>query len=247
VGGGYTLSSDSYSCDVWAIHKDVGVQTSANADRQVDLVRGAVQWVTQRLLLRQEIQWAYDFFRNAIWGTSATPANLWSDYTASDPLEDVETAKETILKVTGYLPNTMVLGYQTFRKLKRHPLFRDQIKYTSAENVTVQLIARMLEIDNVYVAKAIKATNLEGETAGYDFTHGKHAWVGYVAPSPGLMTASAGYTFGWTGVASTPGTSIGVSSYDIPLKKTTRYEGEVAFSNKIIATDLGYFFNGAVA
>src|SRR5512135_2606714 len=49
AGSGYGLSSDSYFCDVWAFHKDVGAQTRANADTQIDLARGAVQFVTQRL------------------------------------------------------------------------------------------------------------------------------------------------------------------------------------------------------
>lgn len=247
AGSGYGLSSDSYYADVWAFHKDVGAQTRANADTQIDLARGAVQFVTQRLLLRQELQWVSDYFTTGKWGTDLTPSTLWSDYTASDPVEDIETAKETILSTTGFLPNTLVLGYQVFRKLKNHPDFRDRIKYVSAQNITPQMIGSMLEIPNVYVAQSIKATNNEGETAGYAFAHGKHAWLGYVNPSPGLMMPSAGYTFAWTGVSSTPGSTIGIDSFEMRSIKSWRYEGEVAFDNKVVSSDLGYFFNGAVA
>ena len=247
AGGGYTLSSDSYYCDVWAFHKDVGSQTKANADQQINLERGAVQFVTQRLLLRQEIQWVSDYFTTSVWGTDYTPANLWSDYTSSDPIEDIETAKETVLSTTGFMPNTLVIGYQVFRKLKNHPDIIDRIKYTSSENVTPALLARMFEIDNLYISKSIKATNNEGETAAYAFTHGKHALLCYVNPSPGLMQPSAGYTFAWTGVSGTLGATVGVDSFDIRKIKATRYEAEMAFDNKVVASDLGYFFNGAVA
>jgi hypothetical protein len=248
AGSGYGLSSDNYFCDVWAFHKDVGAQTRANADAQIDLARGAVQFVTQRLLLRQELQWVTDYFSaGSGWGTTATPANLWSDYTASDPMEDIETAKETILSTTGFLPNTLVLGYQVMRKLKNHPDFRDRIKYTSAENITPALLGSLLEGPNVYVAKSIKATNFEGESAAYAFAHGKHAWLGYVNPTPGLMMPSAGYTFAWTGVSSTPGATIGIDQFEMKSIKSVRYEGEVAFDNKVVSADLGYFFNGAVA
>lgn len=243
AGGGFTLSTDSFFSDVWAFHKDIGFQTRRNADKQIQLERAAVEFVTQRLLLRQEIQWVTDWFTTGVWATDATPASLWDDYVNSDPIEDIETAKEAILASTGFLPNTLVLGYQVFRKLKRHPDFRDQIKYTSAENVNAALLARILEVDRVLVAKAIKATNVENETAAYSFTHGKHALLCYVNPSPGEMQPSAGYTFAWDAYGAG---GIAIDSFDIRAKKTTRVEGEMAFDNKATGTDLGYFFNGAV-
>ena len=49
------------------------------------------------------------------------------------------------------------------------------------------------------------------------------------------MTASAGYTFYWTGVSSGLGLSIGVSSFYMQEKKATRVEGGFAFANKVIA------------
>jgi len=244
AGSGFRLSTDSFFSDVWAFHKDIGFQARRNADAQVNLERASVEFVTQRLLLRQELQFVTDFFTTSVWGTDTTPGNLWDDYTNSDPIEDIESAKETILASTGFMPNTLVLGYQVFRRLKRHPDFRDQIKYTSAENVNAALLARILEVDNVLVAKAIKATNLEDETAAYAFTHGKHALLCYVNPTPGEMQPSAGYTFAWDAYGSG---GIAIDSFDIRKTKTTRVEGEMAFDNKATGTDLGVFFNGAVS
>jgi len=250
AGSGYGLSTATYSCDVYAMHKDIGYQTRANADSQINLDRDATQFVTQRLLLRQEIQWVTDCFATSIWATDATPSNLWSDYTASDPIEDVETGKETILSTTGQMANTLVLGYQVYRKLKNHPDIIDRIKYTqgvTGRTVTPELLAAMFDVDRVLVARAIKATNVEGETAAYSFTHGKHALLLHVATSPGLLTPSAGYTFTWQGVSSGLGANVGITRMDMPTKKSERIEGEVAWDNKIVGTDLGYFFNGAVA
>lgn len=249
-GSGYGLSTDSYSCDVFALHKDIGNQSRANADPQIDLDREAALFLTQRMLLRQEIQWVADAFGPGIWGTTATPANLWSDFTASDPIEDVETAKETILSTTGQMANTLVLGYQVYRKLKNHPDIIDRIKYTTGvtgRTVTPELLASMFDVERVFVASSVKATNIEGETAAYSFTHGKHAALFHVAPAPGLLTPSAGYTFTWRGVSMGLGANIGISRFDVPLRKATRVEAEVAFDNKIVATDLGYFFEAAVA
>jgi hypothetical protein len=245
VGSGYTLSTDSYYCDVWAFHRDLGSQLRANADAVLRLEANASRFVTQRLLLRQEIQWAADYFTTSVWANDVTPAALWSDYATSDPIEDVETGKEAILSVTGHEANTLVLGYQVFRKLKNHPDFRDRIKYTSSDNVTAELLARVFEVERVLVCKAIKATNIKGATGAYGFVHGKHALLCHVAASPAPETPSAGYHFAWTGIAG--GNSIAMDAFDIRETKTRRVEGEMAWDNKVTGSDLGYFFNGAVA
>lgn len=245
AGSGFTMSTDSFFCDVWAFHKDVGAQTRRNADAQVRLETAAVEFVTQRLLLRREIQWVTDYFTTSVWATDATPANLWSDYLTSDPQADIENAKEVVLASTGFLPNTLTIGYTVFRYLKQHPAIRDQFKYTSASNITAQMLAQVFEVDNLYIARAIKATNNEGAAGAYSFTHGKHALLCYVNPTPGEMQPSAGYTFAWDYAGS--GAGIGIDSFDIREKKTTRFEGEMSFDNKATGTDLGYFFNGAVA
>lgn len=246
-GSGYGISTAAYSCDVYAFHKDIGDKVRKNADAGIDLDRDATEFVTQRLLLRKEIQWVTEFFTTSVWGTDLTPTNLWSDFSASDPIEDIETGKETILKNTGFAPNTLVLGYQAWRKLKNHPDFIDRVKYTSAANMTPDIIARMLEVDRVIISKGIKNTANEGATAAYGFTHGKHALLCYVAPSPGLLTPSAGYTFSWSGVSAGMGSNVGISRMEMPLKKAVRVEGEIAWDNKVVGSDLGYFFNGAVA
>lgn len=259
AGSGYTLSSDSYFAEVWGFHKDLGYQTAANADRQLNMERGAVQFVTQRLLLRQEIQFTYDYFRAGIWGidwagVAGAPGlnqvRHWSDYVNSDPIEDVENIKETMLRTTGFKPNTIAMGYQVNRRLKRHPDIIDMIKPGTAEGVkqvTDAQLATIFGVDRVFVPQAIKATNNENETAAYDFVHGKSFWIGYVNPTPEPMMPSAGYTFGWNGISAGLGQSIAIDSFYIREKKTTRYEGEIAFGNKVVAADLGAFITTVVA
>lgn len=255
AGSGYNLDTDTYRADVWSLHKDVGDQTRANADNPLNLDRDAVQFLTQRGLLRREIQWVSDYFTTGVWATDRAGGAFggggnfvhWSDYVNSDPIEDVEAGKEAILGSTGIAPNTLVLGYQSFRRLKFHPDIKDILKYTTPENITPQLLASIFELDNVYVAKAIKATNNEGGTPAYGFTHGKHAWLGYVNPNPGLLAPSAGYVFSWNGVSGNMGAEAGISRFRMDHLKADRIEIEMAWDNKVVAPDLGYFFNGCVA
>lgn len=256
AGGGYGLSTDTYSCDVFAFHKDVDDQTMANADAPLSPLRESAEFVTRRLMLRRELQFVSDFLTTSVWGldltgVSGSPSTnqfkQWSDYTNSDPIVDIETAKAQILSTTGMEGNTLVLGYETFRQLRHHPDLVDRIKYTSAQTITTDMLARMFEIDRVLVSKSVKATNNEGGTAAYGLTFGKGAWLGHVASSPGLLTPSAGYIFGWTGVSGGLGATIGTTSFRMEHLKATRVEGEVAFDNKVVASDLGVYFASAVA
>ena len=256
VGSGYNISTASYYCDVFAIHKDVGDQTRANADAPINVDREAAEFVTHRLLMRREIQFMNDFMTTSVWskditGVAASPTTnqtvQWSDYTNSDPIEDIEAGKASILSTTGFEANTLVLGYDVFRQLKNHPDLVDRIKYTSSQTITEDMLARMFDIERVLVSKSVKATNAEGATGAYSFTTGKTALLAHVASAPGLLTPSAGYTFQWTGVSGGLGATIGTSSFRLESLKATRIESELAFDNKVVASDLGYFWNSIVA
>ena len=256
AGGGYNLSTGTYSCDVFAFHKDVDDQTLANADTPLNPLREATEFVTRRLMLRRELQWVSDFFATSVWGTDVTgvagtptagQTKQWSDYTSSDPISDIENAKSGILSATGMEGNTLVLGYDVFKSLKNHPDLVDRIKYTSSQTITTDMLAAMFDIPRVIVAKAVKATNNEGATEAYSFAHGKKALLCHVAPQPGLLTPSAGYSFSWTGVSGGLGATIGTSQFRMESIKSDRVEAEMAFDNKVIGSDLGYFFSAIVA
>jgi hypothetical protein len=247
AGGGYNLSTDSYQADVYAFHKDIGDQTRANADAPINVDREAAEFVTGRMLLKMETQFVSNFFTTSVWGTDTTPSNLWSDYTSSDPIGDIETGKRTILSTTGYEPNTLVLGYDTFIQLKNHPDLVDRIKYTSSQVLSESLLASLFGVPRVMVAKSLKATNNEGGSEAYAFNYGKNALLTYSAPSAGLLQPSGGYVMSWTGVSQGIGATIGVSRMRMEQLKADRIEAEVAFDMKVIGSDLGYFFNACVA
>lgn len=259
AGSGYGLTTDNYLADVYAFHKDIGDQTRANADNPLNPDMEATQFVTQRLLLRREVQWASDYFTTGVWGTSksgtsatgqtngSTQVTVWSDYTNSTPIPDIEYAKTTVLQNTGFEPNTLVLSYAVFQKLKAHPTLVDRYKYTQAGAiVTEDLLAALFGVDRVLVAKAVVNGANEGATGSYAFTTANSALLCYVAPNPGLMTPSAGYTFMWTGVSGGLGTTVGVSRFRMEELKADRVEGEIAFDNKVVAADLGFFWSAII-
>ena len=257
-GSGYGLGTDTYSADVWATHVDVDDQVRGNADPAIDPEMVANRIVTNRMLIRRERIWTTEHFTTGQWATDlvgGTDFAQWSDYGSSDPQADIDTGREVILQNTGQLPNTLVVNFQTHNVLKKHPLILERYKYTSAESITAELIARFLEIDRYMVMKSIYSPTKEEETPEvYSFIAGKHALLAYVNPNPTLMEPSAGYTMAWRGLSRVSGLSengAGVAISNINMrgagKKVDRIEGEFAFDMKKVSSDCGYFFSGCIA
>lgn len=254
AGSGFTLTSDTYSCDVFALHKDIDHITAANAD--VNLERATARWLAQQALIKFDAQLVSDFLGTGKWAqdytgvASAPGANQfvqWNDQTVSDPRADIEAGKLKILSTTSMMPNTFIMGYQVFQALKMHPDFRAQLQYTSPDSITADMLGAILDIPRVFVNMGAYATNVEGETAAYSMVQGKTAWLGYVDPNPSAEVPTSAVIFEWTGVSQGLGAGVAVSQFPIPEKKVQRYEIESAWDNKIVGSDLGVFFTSAIA
>jgi hypothetical protein len=245
AGSGYTLSSDTYYCDVWALHKDISDQDRAMTDSPLDQDRNAVQMLAQAALIRKDAAWAADFFTTGVWGTDNTNATNWDDYTSGTPLVNVDTAKITVLEATGQELNTMVVSYRVFAALKEHPTIVDRIKYTSSRSVTEETLATMFGMKNFLVSKAVVDGAVEGKAASTAAIAGKHALLLHVADAPGIEVPSAGYTFNWTGLAGGySGMGLAVDKLRAPLLAGDRIEGQMAFDQKLVGSSLGFFFSG---
>lgn len=263
AGGGFGLTTGSYSAGVWAFHKDVGDQVRRNADPAVDIDVASTKFVMQRLMIRREAFFMTTFMTTGVWtgatdavGTSggtpggATPA-FWNDDANGDPFTDIATAQTAILQATGFKPNKLLLTWPVYQALRKHPLVIDRIKYTNpayAGTITPMLLAQAFGIDEVLVSEAVYNTGAEGATDSFSFIAGKNALLLHVAPAPGLMVPSAGYTFGWQGFTGL--NNLGVRVLQIPMpwlgSNTVRIEGEMAFDMQIIGADLGAYFSGIV-
>lgn len=256
AGGGFNLSTSPYACIVNAYHKDVDDQTRSNADEGIDLDRDATEFVTRKVMLKRERDWASRFFTTGVWGTditgvasspSAGQVIQWNDYTNGDPISDIEAGRRAIKIATGMTANTLVLGYDVFTKLKRHPTVRDQYKYVNSDVITADMLARLFEIERVFVAGAVYASNDEGATAAYSFVHGKAAMLCYSAPRPSLLAPSAGYMFGWRGVSGGMGATVAIKRFRMEHLESDRIEAQAGYDPRVIGSDLGYFWTSIVA
>ncbi len=250
AGSGYEIGTDSFRCDVFAIHKDVDDQTRANADSQITLDRDATEFVTQHMLQRRESQFVTTYLTTGVWGTDVTGSTdftQWDDYANSDPISDMREGIIAMAKTTALKPTDLVMGPEVWNKLQDHPDFLDRIKYTQTGIVGTELLASLLGIDRVHIAWAVKNTANEGETASYDFHHGKNATLLHVPRSPGLNTPSAGYTFLWTGLFGAGENGIRIKRFRMEPIASDRIEGEEALDQKVVSAELGYHFASAVS
>jgi hypothetical protein len=248
AGSGYGLSTDSYSANVWALHKDIGDQTRANADAPLNMDQDATRFLAQQMLIRQERDWATNYFGTSIWGTDSTPSTLWSAAN-SDPIGDVQAGINTVLTNTGYRPNVGVCSYAVFSILKNHSEIVERYKYTTSESMTTDLIARVLGLDELHVMGSIVNSADEGASASYAQIGDKDMLLAYRPASPGLMQPSAGYNFSWTGLANSGGigTSTSVSRFRMDHLRADRLEIQSAWDYKVVSSALGYFFSNCVA
>lgn len=276
-GTGYGIdSSNSYSCDVYSLHKDLGDMVMQNADSPLNMQRDATLFLTQKLLLAREKEFVDTFFNETVWGSSTaatpnavahasltagygTPASAlcyWDDYTYSTPIKDVRHYKVAMAQSTGFTPNTLVMGPLVFETLAQHPDVLERVKYGGAPGspavVTEQALAQVLGIDRVVVPMAVLNSSLEGTaTASYDFMYGKHALLCYSNPSPSLLTPSAGYTFGWQGYLQGSGMGgaggwFAVRDFRIEPRRAMRVEAEMAMDMKLVCSDLGIFMTSVI-
>lgn len=258
--GGYDLSTDSYSCDVYAYAHEIADQVVANADSPLQLERAGAMLVAEKIKIKREKDFVSSYMTSGIWGgdytgVSGAPTGnevrFWDDYANSDPIADIRAAKIEIKRKTGKFPNKLVLGLEVFEAIKDHPDIIDRIKYTGTNNnparVNLQTIAQVFEVDEILVAAATENTEKEGQTAAYSFICGKTALLTYTPSAPGIMTAASGYTFAWSGfVGSSDG--VRIKKYrDVETKEQLLIEGQSAHDHKLVSADLGAFFASVIS
>lgn len=172
--------------------------------------------------------------------TTLTSTAQWSDYTGtSNPITDVETAKEAIRASTGKMPNVMVIGPKVLSKLRAHPSIVDRMKYTGRDVATLEILASLFGLDRVIVGGAISAT----DAGVFSDVWGKDCVLAYseLSSLSDMGTPSYGYTYNLNGypIVEQPYFDRNAKSWFVPV---TRVEAPV-----IAAALAGYLITNAVA
>lgn len=266
AGVGWNYDTDTYYCDVFAVHKDVEDQVRANADSNFNLDSDATRFCTNQLLLRRDLDWTARYFKTGVWAkeytgiASGVPTSsqfLQWDLAASDPLSDQTGWELDFHLLTGFDFSFMVLGAKVWKALKNHPAILDRVKYTQKGVVTKDLVASFFDIPpgKLMIAYATQAlgpqindARTQDAAATYEFiVEPTGMLLGYAPASPSILTPSAGYTFNWKGYLAGNSEGIKTKQFRMEHLGSDRVESEMTYDHKIVSTDCGVFVNDVVA
>jgi len=165
----------------------------------------------------------------------------WSDYTNSDPIDDLRDALATPIM----RPNKIVFGWATWNVLAANPKVATAIygANSTGKIITREELARVLEVQEILVGQSLANTAKPGQTVSLANLWGKHCALLYSVRPAGTQN---GLTFGFTAQY---GSRVAFDKFDsdIGLRgahavKTGESVGEI-----ISASDVGYFIQNAVA
>jgi hypothetical protein len=253
VGGQWTVSlADPYHCRKYAFHYDITEEERVNYDLPINVDHDTTEWLTEKMLLKREVDFTNKFFKTGVWGTDITGnggAVKYFDDPTSDPISLMNKQMINMAENTGKKPNFLVMSPDVFYALKEHEAIIDRIKYTQRGIVTTELIAALFEVDNIYIPWGVVNSGPQTPAApeskiDMNFLYKGSMLLGYRAGRPSLKEATAGYIFAWTGLEG--GSAYGSRMIRLPMDMlglgTERLECEMAYDQKIVCKDLGVFF-----
>lgn len=246
-GSGWTVSSTSYNCQNYSSSKNVPLEVRANQDTPYNLDEEAVLYTVDKILMKLEIQFVNTCMVAGSWGANETTlsgANQWSN-TTSAILSDIENAKIAVGNKIVREPNVMVVGRAVWGAIMQHPSVVGRMSVNTTRIVTQELVAALFDFEKVLVAKAVRATNKQGQALAKDRVIGKNALFAYAPSRPSLLSPSAGYTFNWSALG--PGFPIYTRRVNMPLRMSDRIESHGYFDIVKTSTDAAYLYVNAVA
>lgn len=165
----------------------------------------AIEMATDKIDLSRERRTSA-LIRSQTWidgvpgGTDA--AGAWAAGAGNTFLANIRTGQGAIKAACGFKPNKLLIDGKTYLSLCQESTLLDLIKYTERGVLTSDIMASLLDLEEVIIGDAIYSSAKENK-AGTDFTAAQvwetnankgMGFLFYAPKSPGLKIPSAGYT-----------------------------------------------------
>lgn len=170
----------------------------AQAVPGIDLGKRAVTVAMDTLTLTLEIEQAELASDPANYGAAnkitLTGADRW-DVDTSNPMTDIEAAKDQVRTTCGVEPNRMAINSAGFKALKHHPKIMERFKYTTSDSITAKMLAGLFDLDELAVGKATYVDSPD-PASPFKEAWGNAAVLAYVpTQDAALEQPSFGYTY----------------------------------------------------
>lgn len=197
----YGYGSDTIALVQDALEAVVPVEHQQEAEKVpgVDLGANAINMVLDVVDLGLEIE-AATLARDATKYASSNKTTLLGQYrwagSTAVPLQDVNTGKEAIRRMTGRRPNVMVAGPTALAALKGHAAIKEQFKYTSRDSITLAMLAAYFELDEVVAGDAVYLPETAADTVAATDVWGNDVILAWVPRgTSNFMVPAFGYTY----------------------------------------------------
>lgn len=243
----WSTTTDNYSVKDHALADWLPQEAIDNADNPLDPEIDTNEFLNMILDNAQEQRVSAIVFALATYPaanrTTLSGTAQWGQ-SADFPIQDVLTA----LEVPFMRPNTLIFGSDTWKVFRALPEVLDAVKGATRQQATpgglasTTEIAGLLEVDRVLIGRGRFISTKEGQTATYGRLWGKHMAALYVDPNPGIRTITFGVTFAEM-LRETQ------RDFDPKLGVKGAHYFKVAWNSdeKVVASDVGYFIENAVA
>jgi len=174
---GYPIDWKSLATEEWAFASEVTDEDRRFSKSQfvppLKPDQDAIEFASDKIDMSKEVRIA-EMITKGTWvdgnvgGEDAE--GLWSPAGATNTfLEDIAKGTLKIQSNSGVKPNCLVIDFATYSALKECAAVLDKIKYTQRGVLTAELLAAMLDLEEVLVGEAIVNTAKETK-AGTEFT-----------------------------------------------------------------------------
>ncbi len=241
----FAISKDTYVCVEHALESSLDYKELEEAERigakeVLKLEQRTVMGIENAMTRKLEKEIADYIFGTSYYATgnktTLSGGDQWSDPNNSDPVGNIDTGKIAARADMGIEPNTGVIGYTAWAKLKRHPQILDKIKYSQLGVSTVQLIKEIIELENLYIGMSNYAAD---DGTFTDLWTDSMALI-YIPPKDQLVEGTTPHTI----LIEQKGYPE-VKTYS--MKKTIDYENTHKRVVKNISTSYGYLISDIIA
>ncbi|NBW08354.1 MAG: hypothetical protein EBR82_10035 [Caulobacteraceae bacterium] len=263
--GQFAITNGTYRSELKALANAIDLEVfgeaASQAGGQIDLYQTAVEFITNQLLLKQELEFAATALVTGVWGTTVVGTTGGTGFykfgeSAANPLNAIEAGLVKIYETTGIMAQdlTVSMSYKVFRAIAKHSTVIERVKYTKGISsasgmgdgqVGAAEIAGALGIKekNLVVSSAIYNTANHGATASMAEVFGDNILISYAPDTPSKNTPAAGYHFNWTGYKGGGGSNgVYIATWNDPNKRgAIMVDGVLHNAPEIVSTDTGYF------
>ena len=255
-----TLTSDTYACENYGLEAPAPDEERKKYGAYFDLDKLKVNRLIDTIRVNREIRVTSLLTGSGI-GGSAGITIPWNA-PGSNPIADVDAAKEFIRKNTGLRATHIVISEPTFLLLRYNARILDFYKFTTPGVLTEELLAAAFGLRKMIVARNIQATNNDGQTFTASDIWGNTALVCAISDSQDLEQPTLCRSFNWTaftslvtqsdtnGPAFTAGgagpEAMQIFTYRDETHKSDVHRADHYLAEKIVAPNCGYALTGCL-